>query len=242
MICIAYWITFVVVDIFQCTPVSYAWTRWDGEHEGSCIAYLPTVYAASIINIALDFWIMALPWPRMLQLRMHWKKKIHVLLMISVGAFITLISALRFSSLKAYSDTPNPTWDWVATGYYSLIEASVGVVCTCMPDIRTMLVRIWPALSGSTYPDWNEWHPGRSPAVPTQVSSHNALSRDADRTREHGKYKKQQDSDVLGSWKETRVRDDTECASAAELIEMEFTSRMGSNSRSSSWVSHYRDL
>ncbi|KAH6975857.1 hypothetical protein EDB80DRAFT_658527 [Ilyonectria destructans] len=242
IICIAYWITFVVVDIFQCTPVSYAWTRWDGEHEGSCIAYLPAVYAVSIINIALDVWIMVLPWPRLLQMKMHWKKKIHALLMFSVGAFITIISALRLSSLQEYSDTPNPTWDWVAIGYYSFIEASVGVVCTCMPDIRTLLVRIWPALSGSTYPDSNERHSGRSPAIPTQVNSHNALSRDADRTREHGKYYKQQDSNVLGSRKGTRERDDIDCASAAELIEMESTSRIGSNTRNSSWESLHRDL
>lgn len=103
-----------------------------------------------------------------------------------------------------------------------------------MPDIRTVLVRTWPALSGSTYPDWNEWHSGRPPTVPTQVSSHNTLSREADPTREHGKYKKHQDSDVLGSRKGTRVWNDTDCASAAELIEMETISRMGSNSRNSS--------
>ncbi|KNB17843.1 hypothetical protein FOXG_22069, partial [Fusarium oxysporum f. sp. lycopersici 4287] len=154
-------------------------------------------------------------------MQMPWKKKIHVLLMFSVGAFITLISALRLSSLQEYSDTPNPTWDWVPIGYYSVIEASVGVVCTCMPDIRALLLHIWPALAGYTYPDSNEPPSGRSPAIPAEVNTHNGASGDANRTGQHGKCYKQQDRDVLKSRRGTCERDDTDGASAAELIEME---------------------
>lgn len=90
-----------------------------------------------------------------------------------------------------------------------------------MPDIRALLLHIWPALAGYTYPDSNEPPSGRSPAIPAEVNTHNAASGDANRTGQHGKCYKQQDRDVLKSRGGTCERDDIDGASAAELIEME---------------------
>ncbi|KAJ4313584.1 hypothetical protein N0V84_009341 [Fusarium piperis] len=186
IVCIAYWLSFLAVDIFQCTPVSYAWTRWDGEHQGSCIAYLPATYAVAIINIVLDVW----------------------------GA-----------------------GDYVAIGYYSTIEASVGVICTCMPDIRTLLIRFWPAISGSTYPNSSEHYSGQASSAPGQNRSPGAPSGGVGHITSTGGYNKQREINIHEGRRRALERSDIDSVSAIELIEVESASRIGAHSSNDSWES-----
>jgi hypothetical protein len=43
--------TFVIVAIFQCRPISYYWTSWDGEHQGKCISVNGLGWANAAISI-----------------------------------------------------------------------------------------------------------------------------------------------------------------------------------------------
>lgn len=78
-------IIFVFLAIFQCTPISYFWTKWDGEHKGSCIDINALSWSNAAISIALDAWMLALPFWQLKGLQLNWKKKIGVGLMICVG-------------------------------------------------------------------------------------------------------------------------------------------------------------
>jgi hypothetical protein len=78
-------IIFVFVAIFQCKPVSYFWTKWDGEHQGSCIDMNSMGWAHAGINIALDLWMLAIPLSQLPGLNLNWKKKVGVAIMFSVG-------------------------------------------------------------------------------------------------------------------------------------------------------------
>ena len=80
-----YGIIFVFMGIFQCTPISYYWTNWDGEHTGHCLNVNSIGWANASISIALDFWMLAIPLWQLRSLRLHWKKKISVALMFVVG-------------------------------------------------------------------------------------------------------------------------------------------------------------
>lgn len=42
---------FIVYCAFQCAPVSYFWTQWDGEHEGRCSNFQLAVYLNSGFNM-----------------------------------------------------------------------------------------------------------------------------------------------------------------------------------------------
>lgn len=41
--------------VFMCTPVSYFWLRWDGEHDGYCINPKPFLWAGWMILLVNDF-------------------------------------------------------------------------------------------------------------------------------------------------------------------------------------------
>lgn len=78
--------TFVIAICVSCKPISYSWTQWDGEHIGSCANINALAFSNGGISIALDCLIVALPISNVWKLQLGLKKKIGVMLMLSVGA------------------------------------------------------------------------------------------------------------------------------------------------------------
>jgi hypothetical protein len=75
----------IFLAVFQCQPISYFWTKWDGLHEGTCLDANSISWANAGIGIAIDLWILAIPLWQLRSLQIHWKKKIGVAMMFSVG-------------------------------------------------------------------------------------------------------------------------------------------------------------
>ncbi|KAH6952510.1 hypothetical protein BKA56DRAFT_605028 [Ilyonectria sp. MPI-CAGE-AT-0026] len=139
-----------IVNIFQCRPVSYAWTGWDGEHTGHCMNMNYQAWSNAGISIALDFWIIGLPISQIASLTWHWRRKAEAFLMFGIGLFITIVSIIRLRYLVFYQRTVNPTWDLVPLTNWSLVEVDVGVICACMPALRILITRVLPDLLTSS--------------------------------------------------------------------------------------------
>lgn len=89
----------------------------------------------------------------------------HLLILISS---VTLVSILRLSSLIHFAATQNLTCefslscpmivclhssfkgDYVTVGYWSTVECDVGVICACLPAIRSLLRQAAPGMFGDT--------------------------------------------------------------------------------------------
>ncbi|KAL0935433.1 CFEM domain-containing protein [Colletotrichum truncatum] len=143
-------ITFIFVAVFQCSPISFYWTKWDLEHTGKCLDINAIAWANAGISIVLDFWMLALPLSQIRGLNLHWKKKIGVAMMFFVGTFVTVVSILRLQSLVAFAKSQNPTWDQFEVATWSTVEINTGIICACMPSIRIILVAFFPKLLGTT--------------------------------------------------------------------------------------------
>ncbi|KAH7007709.1 hypothetical protein EDB80DRAFT_718997 [Ilyonectria destructans] len=145
-----YGILFTFLAIFQCTPVSFFWNRWDGEHSGKCLNINAIAWANASVSIALDLWMLAIPLWYVRSLNMHWKKKLGVTIMFIVGTFVTVVSIIRLQSIINFGSSVNTTYDQLYISVWSTIEINVGIMCTCMPAIRLMLVRFFPTLRGTS--------------------------------------------------------------------------------------------
>lgn len=141
---------FIIVSVFQCTPISHAWENWHKETPGTCRNVNAQGWAAAIFNIIFDLTIIILPLRQLSQLVMNWKKKIQLLLMFCVGGFVTVVSIIRLEYLIHFANSENPTWDLAAFGYWSTIEMDVGVMCACMPALHSLFKRWWPKVFGAT--------------------------------------------------------------------------------------------
>ncbi|XEU95921.1 hypothetical protein FSHL1_001206 [Fusarium sambucinum] len=145
-------VIYVFLAIFQCQPISYFWTKWDMEHEGKCASVNGITWSNGAINIAMDFWILAIPISQLKKMNMGWGKKILVGSMFSVGIFVTIMSILRLYAtiVAGMSHTNNASWEYLAMSKWSTIEINVGIWCACMPTLRVMFSRLYPTLLGTS--------------------------------------------------------------------------------------------
>jgi hypothetical protein len=121
-------VVYVIVAIFQCTPISYFWTHWDGLHEGSCLNINAITSSNAGFSIALDFWSLGIPLWQLRLLKLHWKKKVGVALMFMVGTFVTIVSILRLQALVHFAKSTNVSWEFYDVSIWSTIELGVGVM------------------------------------------------------------------------------------------------------------------
>ncbi|KAI1098890.1 hypothetical protein F4804DRAFT_323539 [Jackrogersella minutella] len=147
---LVYAITYDFLLIFQCNPISGAWRFWDGEFEAKCISINVLGWSAAAINIALDLAVIILPLPALFGLSLSLRKRLQIMAMFAVGFFITIVSIVRLYSLIRFGKTQNLTQDYVETGYWSTIEVPVGIICACMPAVRSLFSRALPKIFGTT--------------------------------------------------------------------------------------------
>ena len=62
----------------------------------------------------------------------------------------TIISIVRLRALVGFGQSTNLTYDQTETAKWSIIELTVGLVCSCLPSIRSLLVQCLPSVFGST--------------------------------------------------------------------------------------------
>ncbi|KAL2027461.1 hypothetical protein VTO58DRAFT_111552 [Aureobasidium pullulans] len=136
--CIAYMVVFIVATALQCIPVSMAWQKWDGEHQGKCLNLNAEGWASAIINIILDLIVIILPMRQLKDLAMSWRRKLGVMIMFLGGGFVTIVSILRLKFLIQFAHTDNVTWDYLPVGYWSAVETHVGIIVACAPAIRSL--------------------------------------------------------------------------------------------------------
>jgi len=137
---------YVLAAVFQCRPIDYFWTKWDGEHRGSCININSVAWSNAIISICLDFWMLGIPLWQLRLLHLHWKKKIGEGIMFGTGAFVSIVSIIRLGSLITFANSENPTWNDLEVSTWSSIEINIGIICAGMPTLRLLMVRVFPAL------------------------------------------------------------------------------------------------
>ncbi|KAJ5974291.1 integral membrane protein [Penicillium waksmanii] len=135
IVTVCYGLTFLFAFAFQCSPVSFNWNGWAGEHVGKCVQTNPLVVAAAAINIVLDVFVISLPIPKVLKLQASITTKIQVIFMFGLTGWLMVKLT---------------TGDNAAGGYWSVIEIDVGVFCLCMPAMRSLLGRLFPKVFRSS--------------------------------------------------------------------------------------------
>ncbi|KAH4219635.1 hypothetical protein HBI38_103580 [Parastagonospora nodorum] len=141
---------FVITAVFQCWPVSHLWVAWDGEHAGHCISINAVAWSNAATGIFVDLWMLAIPISQLIDLKLSRTKKWGVILMFCLGTLATIISIIRLRALVGFGQSTNPTYDQTDTAKWSIVELTVGLVCSCLPSVRSVLVQSLPSVFGST--------------------------------------------------------------------------------------------
>ncbi|KAH6695539.1 hypothetical protein F5X68DRAFT_244238 [Plectosphaerella plurivora] len=130
--------TFAMADALQCRPPSFFWKGWDGVHNGECVSLSAISWSHSVLNVVLDLAALGLAVWIVKGLGMRWMRKLTVIGMFVLGSAITIVSICRLQSLPQLSNVRNRTWNLAPVSYWSGIEMLAGLVCACLPALKSL--------------------------------------------------------------------------------------------------------
>ncbi|KAI1398395.1 hypothetical protein F4819DRAFT_36661 [Hypoxylon fuscum] len=141
----------ILVIAFECTPVSYYWSRWDGEHAGHCINTKAFIWAVFVLLLLNDLWLMGIPLYFVAKLQLSLKKKLLASAMFCVGIVVFVISLYKLSLIDLYTHGTNPSLDVIPMTIWAGIEIDIGVACACMPSMPILFRPVISRFKGSTF-------------------------------------------------------------------------------------------
>ncbi|RDW89702.1 hypothetical protein BP6252_01734 [Coleophoma cylindrospora] len=135
---------------FQCLPFYGNWTNWAYKvNPVQCIDQYAAVFVAAGLSITHDAIILVMPLPLLWKLQLHWRKKVNLLFMFSVGSFVLICSLIRLPSLLKLQSSLDTSYDQAPIAVWTDLEMAVGIMCGCLPACRSLVGWVFPALKMS---------------------------------------------------------------------------------------------
>ncbi|TGZ76694.1 hypothetical protein EX30DRAFT_399101 [Ascodesmis nigricans] len=139
-------IAFTFTTIFKCMPVH---AYWGDVHTRSnfCVNESISLMVASVTNIVTDFWVTLLPIPILWRLRLPFRQRIILIVLMSLGlvacaAGIARVHYLEYTLFKTY----DVTWEGYTIWLWTAVEIDLGIICCSIPPLRPLIRRHFPRI------------------------------------------------------------------------------------------------
>jgi hypothetical protein len=143
-ICTACGVTAVVTAIFTCIPVDAYWNMMKKPF-AKCVNQDAMYHANAALNITTDLLVAALPIRSLWKLQIALRQKIALLLILTLGWFVVIISIIRLYFLILVAKHPmDQTWYSGPAAYWSVLEVNLAIVCASTPALKPLIVQIIP--------------------------------------------------------------------------------------------------
>ncbi|KAK7972852.1 hypothetical protein PG988_006986 [Apiospora saccharicola] len=130
----------IALDVFQCNPVSAAWTLQHGEAQ--CLDLTIVALANAAINIFTEAAILVIPLPILVKLKLSTRQKAEVIGLLSLGAIVILVAVLRIPSLQTLKSLTDATYTNAPVFMWTCVEAMVAHLCVAAPAIKLLFTRV----------------------------------------------------------------------------------------------------
>ncbi|KAK8040905.1 hypothetical protein PG994_013912 [Apiospora phragmitis] len=148
------------VAIFQCKPVSAAWTGV-GDCKSGQKVILQVSYFVSAVNIFTDLATALTPILLLRHLQMPARTKYLTMAILSLGVFASVATTIRISYTWAYTAKSEQIYNIGKIVLLTVLECDLGLIAGSLPMLR----RLFPSLNGSQAKSTNNVNsaiPGRS--------------------------------------------------------------------------------
>ncbi|KAI9691900.1 MAG: hypothetical protein M1822_007973 [Bathelium mastoideum] len=143
-------IVFVLVTIFDCSPVSGSWTRFsmealmDPAKKPVCrVQPEPAYLSNSAINLVTDIALLFLPLPLVWGLSLPRAQKLAVSAIFAIGVFDIGVAISRFIFIIQFElqllRSIDVTWTFVSVQVWSAVEVNVAIICASLASLRPLL-------------------------------------------------------------------------------------------------------
>ncbi|KAJ5980556.1 hypothetical protein N7481_007854 [Penicillium waksmanii] len=103
--------------------------------------------AQSVLNIASDIAVIALPIPTIHALHLSTKNKITVGCLLTLGSGVIVCSIARLPYVLLLDKTEDVTYTEAILGIWSMVEINLGIVCACAMRMKRLIATYLPRLS-----------------------------------------------------------------------------------------------
>ncbi|KAI1496459.1 hypothetical protein F5X99DRAFT_400376 [Biscogniauxia marginata] len=181
---ILYCIASVTATILQCAPITAAFDKTIDHH---CIDNSYFWFANAGFSIATDVIILTVPMPLVYSLQIPRVQKVALIIVFTLGVFVVITSCLRVTTIDLQAKSLDPLYD-IASTMWTIIEMNVAVICACLPQIRPLVIKLFPKLMPAYYGSRDKSH---KPSSNSTVSKKSYIG--SQQKAEEGKWSDGQD-------------------------------------------------
>ncbi|KAI1121107.1 hypothetical protein F5Y10DRAFT_109334 [Nemania abortiva] len=129
---------FIIVEIFQCWPISSAWVIPETPYY--CINEKAHLMSANIINTITDFVVVLLPIRATMTFQLSSKQRAIVISLFGIGLIASSVGIARtyFTWLQLTAADYDTTWHSWYAWLSSLIELHLGIICASVPATKPL--------------------------------------------------------------------------------------------------------
>ncbi|KAF6809648.1 integral membrane protein [Colletotrichum plurivorum] len=130
--------------VYLCTPMAKI---WEPDVPGTCVDRAMWWLMLSVSNVATDFAILLLPIWILSPLSLRLVKKIEMTIFLMAGGFVLGPSIVRMVMIPIGFNNSDFTWTASISIIWCVVEANVGIICTCLPFLKAFVKHVAPSFS-----------------------------------------------------------------------------------------------
>ncbi|KAJ4254463.1 hypothetical protein NW762_010061 [Fusarium torreyae] len=134
----AYTLTLCSITGGPCNPL----------HAGTTKCLQNVALAQSVLNIASDFAVVAVPIPTIHSLNFSLKQKMSVGCILAVGSGVVICSIARLPYVIVLEHAEDVTYTEAILGVWSIVEINLGIICACAMRFKRLITTYLPRLGG----------------------------------------------------------------------------------------------
>ncbi|KAI1753163.1 hypothetical protein F4782DRAFT_100348 [Xylaria castorea] len=118
-----------------------------------CINYNgPVLLLNASFNVITDLWLLVLPFPLLVKLRLQRRQKLGLIAVFAAGAGACAASLARLIELAVNYGKPDSTWSQSTVIEFSIAEINIGIIVACVSTFPAFFgqVRDWLRPTGSS--------------------------------------------------------------------------------------------
>ncbi|KAI9733964.1 MAG: hypothetical protein M1834_002621 [Cirrosporium novae-zelandiae] len=186
-------LAFVLATVFQCNPIGavYDTTKYSNY---TCFNALSFWYTTAALTLVTDIWVVVMPIPTLLSLKIPRRNKAVLIILLSLGAFACIASIIRMVYIVNLYTGDDASWNTYGVSIWSGIELAVGIITTSIPGIKPLFDYVFPRVfrstrSGSLRPSksmpYGTYGTGRSRNASSSIPLGSYMGRDDENDRRH---------------------------------------------------------
>lgn len=125
-----------ILKVLICKPINSFWKQ---DIDGNCLPQRKIFLSDSSLAIVSDLFILVIPIVMTVRLRMSIAKKIKIMCLLGAGGVATAVTIWRLVKVIEFQTTTDPTADWVLLNILTILELSIGLVCSCLPSANLLI-------------------------------------------------------------------------------------------------------